>query len=106
MKKMGIGLLLLFVVFGLAGCGEKKEATTESSAAKQDNPLEGLSEKDVVSEEETEVDGETIVIKTLKDGQTIALPKGMTIDDAKKEQENGNGELSVHEEETSKDPEK
>ena len=74
MKKMGIGLLLLFVVFGLAGCGEKKEATTESSAAKQDNPLEGLSEKDVVSEEETEVDGEKIVIKTLKDGQTIALP--------------------------------
>lgn len=96
-KKILISLLF-FGVIAMTGCSENESTTNSSTTDMADNPLAGLSEKDVVSEEEEDINGEKFVIKTLKDGSSITLPAGMTIDDAKKQYEAGDDNLSITEE--------
>lgn len=96
MKKLFLCLLLVGGLT-LVGCSTPEEKTESSSEAGGDNPLAGLSEKDVVSEEIEEIGGEKMAVKTLKDGTTITLPEGMTIEEAQKQYESGNADLHAEE---------
>lgn len=101
MKKLMMGLIVFSSLTFFTGCTqEEKTADTQTSTTvDEENPLAGITEKDVVSEEEVEVDGEKYVKKTLKDGTVVSLPPGMTLDDLKKQQANGDdGNLSVYSE--------
>lgn len=99
MKKLFLFLAGVSSILLLTACQDGNNETKTEKEAETNNPLAGISEKDVVSEEEVEIEGERMVIKKLKDGTNITLPPGMTIDDAKKQQETGDDHLSVYEEE-------
>ncbi|WP_348921159.1 hypothetical protein [Enterococcus rotai] len=73
-------LLVMLMLISLAACGNNEKKETKPKKELNGKKLK-KSEEDVVSERTKEIDGEKVVVKTLKDGTEVALPEAFSLDD-------------------------
>ncbi|ALS36775.1 putative small lipoprotein YifL [Enterococcus rotai] len=75
-----LALLTMLTAATLTACGSKEKKDADNQGELKGEKMK-KSEDDVVSERTEEVDGQKMIIKTLKDGSEIALPEGVDLDD-------------------------
>ena len=83
MKTKKIALVTLLTVLmaaPLTACGSKEKKDADNPGGLKGEKIK-KTEDDVVSERTEVIDGQKMVIKTLKDGSEIALPEGTDLGD-------------------------